>query len=274
MRLHNRMIRQAFWLDPDLIESLDEAGCLLYIGTWQLADDSGCLEYSARLIKAHLFPTRRRMTEARIEQYLERMIELGKLIGFEVGDRRYLFIRSFHRHQVLRNAGSPSTPLPPWVEFIPSDNPRRGGRYIVDEEALSQYCDGTVTVHHSISISVSNSHRDGGVGEEGYSAEFEEFWKTYPRCVEKRSAYTRWNARLKEVPASERPGRIAAMLTAAAGYAEHCRADRTEQKFIKHPSTFLGPTRPFEEWAVERRRLHERPANPAVNRDLYDDPRI
>lgn len=38
------------------------------------------------------------------------------------------------------------------------------------------------------------------------------------------------------------------MIAAASHYAEHTRQAGTEPRFIKHPATFIGPDRPFEEW--------------------------
>lgn len=75
-----------------------------------------------------------------------------------------------------------------------------------------------------------------------YSAEFEEFWRRYPRRVEKRRAFKAWKARLKE-------GQKAEALTAAAShYADACRSAGTEERFIKHASTFLGPDKPYEDY--------------------------
>lgn len=75
-----------------------------------------------------------------------------------------------------------------------------------------------------------------------YSPEFEEFWSVYPRKVEKLRAYKCWQARMREkVPPSD-------LIAAARHYAEKCLREGTEEKFIKHPATFLGPTRPYEDY--------------------------
>lgn len=79
-----------------------------------------------------------------------------------------------------------------------------------------------------------------------YTVEFERFWALYPRHTEKAKAFRVWQTRLRE-------GVIAADLTAAAEhYTRACQAHGTEERFIKHPSTFLGPDKPYEEWLQAR----------------------
>lgn len=75
-----------------------------------------------------------------------------------------------------------------------------------------------------------------------FSADFEKFWKEYPRKVEKISAYKCWIARLKDEI------RLKDLIQAARNYAEWCRKEKKEQEYIKHPKTFLGPNRVWEEY--------------------------
>ncbi|WP_067931219.1 hypothetical protein [Alicyclobacillus kakegawensis] len=75
-----------------------------------------------------------------------------------------------------------------------------------------------------------------------YTREFEDFWRAYPRKVEKKGAYKAWKARLREgVPARD-------LIAAARHYAEDCSRRGTEMSFIKHAKTFLGPSKPYEEY--------------------------
>lgn len=75
-----------------------------------------------------------------------------------------------------------------------------------------------------------------------YTPEFEALWKEYPRKVDKGAAYKSYQARLKEGYTADE------LLKATKAYADHCRKEKTEEKFIKHGSTFFGPTRPFEDY--------------------------
>ncbi len=72
-----------------------------------------------------------------------------------------------------------------------------------------------------------------------YTPGFEEFWKTYPRKVEKGNAYKKYQARLNDGYSEEE------LLTAAQRYAKECQAQHTESRYIKHPKTFLSDAMPF-----------------------------
>lgn len=92
------------------------------------------------------------------------------------------------------------------------------------------------------------SDTDGGAqsltktGKDGYTQEFEEFWKHYPRKIEKKRAFRAWKARLKEGIKAE------TLIQACKNYAIYCAKQHTEERYIKHASTFLGPDKPFEEY--------------------------
>lgn len=75
--------------------------------------------------------------------------------------------------------------------------------------------------------------------ENAYTKDFEDFWKIYPRKREKGSAYKKYTARLNEGYRSEE------LLKAAKAYADEVSKRHTEEKFIKHPKTFLSDALPF-----------------------------
>ncbi|WIF95044.1 DUF4373 domain-containing protein [Caminicella sporogenes] len=75
-----------------------------------------------------------------------------------------------------------------------------------------------------------------------YTCEFEEFWSHYPRKKEKKKAFTKWKARLKEGYKPED------LIKAAINYANECKKKETEERYIKHGATFLGPDKPFEDY--------------------------
>lgn len=83
----------------------------------------------------------------------------------------------------------------------------------------------------------------GKAQKQEYTSEFEEFWSIYPRKVEKKTAFSRWCTNIKaNISAKD-------MIQAARNYAAYCRAECTEERYIKHPSTFLAPkNKPFTEW--------------------------
>ena len=136
MRLHNRLIKAAFWTDEQ-VTAWPLAKRLFYVGLIQLADDSGCLEQSPRMIKRLLFPEE--MTTDEVAALLAELVRTGQLIPYEADGKPCLYIRHFHDHQSLDSPARPEVPLPSWIRYEPYQSNRRQGRYIVDEAALSEY---------------------------------------------------------------------------------------------------------------------------------------
>lgn len=75
-----------------------------------------------------------------------------------------------------------------------------------------------------------------------YTPDFEEFWLVYPRKKVKVGAYAKWKTLLKDGYTPEQ------IITAAKNYAEECRLRQRSIEVIKHPSTFLGPSRPLDDY--------------------------
>jgi hypothetical protein len=79
-----------------------------------------------------------------------------------------------------------------------------------------------------------------------YTSDFEQFWDNYPkqRRLGKVDAFDCWQKRLEEGESAEE------MIVAAKNYAHYCLENKTEPKYIKHPSTFLGPKVPFKDFVT------------------------
>lgn len=86
-------------------------------------------------------------------------------------------------------------------------------------------------------------------GKSEYTKDFETFYKVYPRHVGKGDAYKKYRARINDGYSPEE------LLTAATNYARECTKQGTEQKFIKHPKTFLSDTMPFLDFIPSQKNL-------------------
>ncbi|MHB0998178.1 MAG: hypothetical protein ACYC27_02950 [Armatimonadota bacterium] len=171
MKLHNRQIKGEFWTDAEIQYELDGLGRLAYLGFIQIADDSGCLANDPRAINLLVFSVDTDMTVERITSYINRLIDLGKLIQYEVDGKPYLFLKNFHKHQALRSPSAPSVPLPSWIKWVQSEKNYRSGTYEISNltetvekpygnrtEAVRQpYGNCTETVPSSSSSSSSSS---------------------------------------------------------------------------------------------------------------------
>jgi hypothetical protein len=69
-----------------------------------------------------------------------------------------------------------------------------------------------------------------------YTPEFEAFWDVYPRCIGKLEAFKAFLRVAKTYPPED-------LALAAKEYASECERNKTEDRFIKHPRTFLNEDR-------------------------------
>ncbi|HZK34146.1 MAG TPA: hypothetical protein VFD33_02395 [Bacillota bacterium] len=143
MRLHNRLVKAAFWIDTDLIKLLDIPGRMFYQGLWQLADDSGCLDHDLLAFKIHLFPADEQITLPVIEDWVNKLIGAKKLITYKANGKDCLFLKNFHKHQTLKNCPPPTVPLPDWIKFEPFPSNMRQGKYIVSDDILDSVLQGS-----------------------------------------------------------------------------------------------------------------------------------
>lgn len=77
-----------------------------------------------------------------------------------------------------------------------------------------------------------------------YPEDFEAFWSAYPRTkkMNKKKTYSLYKELIEE---GERPEDL---IKAAENYARECEANKTPEKYIKHPTTFLGMDEPFRDY--------------------------
>ena len=75
-----------------------------------------------------------------------------------------------------------------------------------------------------------------------YSSSFEHVWKLYPRHDEKKRAFGCYVARLKAGWTEEELER------ATKAYAEECKKENREKKYIKQAKTFFGVNEPFSDY--------------------------
>ena len=81
----------------------------------------------------------------------------------------------------------------------------------------------------------------------GYAPAFEQFWKAYPRKIDKGNAYQKYQARIKDGFSEDE------LLQAAQNYAAECKKLKTEAQYIKHPKTFLSDKLPFTDYIKKER---------------------
>ena len=177
--MRNRILKKEFWCDEKIIE-LTPVERLLFLGMTNFADDEGIQVYSAKGLKAKVFPADN-ISVSIIDNGLIKMEELG-LIEFG-NDRTLIRIRNWKLHQKINR------PYPSKFNFIEQD----------DGDSLN--------VHGTLNEDSMNTHSEvkrKQVKEKKKLKEvklnkkkvqiletnqkFEQFYKDYPRKVRKDSA--------------------------------------------------------------------------------------
>ncbi|GAB7387404.1 hypothetical protein BSNK01_12400 [Bacillaceae bacterium] len=108
-----------------------------------------------------------------------------------------------------------------------------------EDEQCERNADALQT--HSERNAIKENKRKENKNKNLYNAQFERFWEVYPRKVGKKRAYALWQRRVKE----EDPETL---ILAAENYARYCEQNKTEQRYIKHPSTFLSDKLDYQDY--------------------------
>ncbi len=80
---------------------------LLFIATWNFADDEGGLERSAKQLKAQAFP----YDQIDCEPLLQELLKAGVLVEYEAEGKKYLHIKGFGTHQKIEKKARPRHPV-------------------------------------------------------------------------------------------------------------------------------------------------------------------
>lgn len=110
-----RTVKPEFWTDDRLGECSVSAR-LLFIATWNFADDKGGLARSAKQLKAQAFP----YDNLDCEPLVQELLKVGVLIEYEVCGKKYLHIKGFCIHQKIDNPAKPRVPI-----YVPEASPPR-----------------------------------------------------------------------------------------------------------------------------------------------------
>jgi hypothetical protein len=108
-----RTIKPEFWDDDD-IAALPRDARLMFIGTWNLADDEGLLRWTPEYVKASLFKYDDDVTTDVARDLMTTLEKSGQLfpyIGGRAGDR-LAFVVNFRRHQKINRPQPAKLPVP------------------------------------------------------------------------------------------------------------------------------------------------------------------
>ena len=129
-----RTIKPEFWEDEKLAK-LPVYARLLFIGTWNFADDNGVLLANPVLMKSHIFPYED-IGISTISEWIDILVENGMLIRTTYNGKDYLVIRKFLIHQKInRKSIRINIPLPVVLQVIDEYNKTHG---VLTEPSLQE----------------------------------------------------------------------------------------------------------------------------------------
>ena len=220
-----RNIKPGLFVNDELAE-VEPLGRLLFIGLWTIADREGRLKDRPKKIKAQTLP----FDNCDVDGLLNQLQEHGFIYRYKTGECSYIQVLNFTKHQ----------------------NP-----HIKEQESEIPAPDlhHTSTVHeqevHETSPADSlNPITDTLNPNNAYTDEFENFWNQYPRKTEKKAAFTKWKATKRKGASADD------LITSATNYADWCKHEGTEERYIKHAKTFLGPDEHWREYLKQRASLN------------------
>lgn len=104
-----RSIKPEFWTSAQLLECSTNAR-LLFIGTWTFADDAGRHPWSAKQVKAEIFPADA-FTEQQMLSWLGELESQGLIVRYANGGKEFFYIDGW-RHQRIDKPQEPKYPDP------------------------------------------------------------------------------------------------------------------------------------------------------------------
>jgi len=101
--------------DDELIEVLGIEGLWIYPILWSIAEDWGGYEpkYGSIALRSGAL----RFTKEAVQKAIDILIDLGKIIPYQVNGKTYHWIKSFFRWKPLYSPSPPDIPLPPWIKW-------------------------------------------------------------------------------------------------------------------------------------------------------------
>lgn len=170
----------------ELFEELGDRGVLIYVRLWSLAEDWGGYEPNCFEIAMKCGGLRARIEE--VQDVMTKLVNLKKVIPYEVGGRTYHWSVKLMKHQPLDNPSPPRLPLPPWIDCTICKY-RSGKKYARYEIASNRLPDGYEDITGSVLVAyredTGNGVKKGNVtkGKETLSNEKKHI-EAYEQCSE------------------------------------------------------------------------------------------
>ena len=247
-----RTIKPEFWTSPQ-VARVSFAARLLFIGTWNFADDYGNLPRDPDKLKMQVFPG----DVIDVQPLIESLIDAGLLIEYTVNDtgERFLHIPTFRKHQVINRPSKRLYPSPDGL--LPSDDDKR-------KSAGSRSANGSLNEHSQLERK--------GVGKEGKGVNLKTKGtkgsgrhnprvraRATPDAPTPTGPATLTLAMRKASISGAQPSNPRIIALAEAGITPEIVSDACDEAHRAHPDESVGVAYVcsiLERWQSEARRLH------------------
>jgi len=199
-------------------------------------DDYGRMDGRIKILTAKCYPLKDNSITNDIVKRLIKLIDVGLVVSYVSGGLPYLQIKTWEKHQQIRAKRSkypePTSETYNGYQMISDDcichrNPIQSNPNPIQIRIQSE----SKTIPEDISSPTLSDKSE---------MLFEEFWESYPRHINKTKTMKAWNTRRKEgVDPND-------LVSASRNYATSRKGK--DQQFTQHPSTFLGPAKPYEDY--------------------------
>ncbi len=207
--MRNRILKKEFWCDEKIIE-LTPVERLLFLGMTNFADDTGIQIYSAKGLKAKVFPADS-ISVGVIENGLTKMSKLG-LIEFG-NDNTLIRITNWDLHQKINR------PYPSKYTFVEENN---------DDSMNVQ---GMVYEHSRPNN--KNKKKNNNKNNNKENTNFLVWYELYPRKTAKPKALARFEIIIKDHSLED-------IIEGTKKWCDYWKNSHTEKQFIPYPATFLN----------------------------------
>lgn len=284
--MRRRMLSPTFFTDDDLVQHFDFRGRLFYQGLWCVAEDSGVYEPKLLALKMKIFPGDDIPLEV-LQDYLNKLIQLEKVVPYEAGGKKLHWLKNFHRHQKVDRPSPPTLPLPPWITWHGEEefgNQRHrwyyeirfGGASFAETSATAPGKQGDpsgpeVKINEVSEVSEvkeskekqnnlcsgrADAHLTGKDITEDETLNKGAGCGYPPEFEAFWQAYPKSRRREKQAAYRQWLARLKQdesltpeiLIDAAKKYAAEMEVKKKDPEYIKLPKTFLGPARPFEDY--------------------------
>lgn len=151
-----RTIKPEFWED-EKIGKLPLQARLLYIGTWNIADDNGVLRGNVAWIKSQVFPYDENLRIGEVKGWIDALVKARMLIPFLYREESYYVIRTFRSHQRIdARYSNELIPNEILLEILPHDETTTSTRRDHDETTTRPQRD-----HNETTTSAQRDHDVG-----------------------------------------------------------------------------------------------------------------